>query len=249
MATKITETIERDVYVWNCPECGKEMSSQIERFANQMCVNCTRKADAEKFSVYIKHLVGARIIDVGGEYVSCFAACEVNNIIVATPDGKQLVISGDEYVDGAQLEIEEVVYPIKVDRTIEEVLQNCAKLRGVHGLSWRTLHEFFWFVSMSKWGNRECYTEEEHEVYENFNGRPVGLNVSFDKMLLDEALLFEEYCENEYGAVRNTIEEYDAMFDAIEMIDPDIRKQVKAYHTATKLIKSIDKVLEKLGDE
>ena len=84
------------------------------------------------------------------------------------------------------------------ERTIEEVLQNCAKLRGVHGLSWRTLHDFFWFVSASKWGNRECYTEEEHRVYRNFNGRPIGLNVSFDKMLLDEALLFEEYCENEY---------------------------------------------------
>ena len=147
------------------------------------------------------------------------------------------------------IEIGEVAHPIKVERTIEEVLQHCAKLRGVHGLSWRTLHEFFWFVSASKWGNRECYTDKEHEVYRNFNGRPVGLNVSFDKMLLDMALLFEEYCENEYGAVRNTIEEYDAMFDVIEMIDPDIRKQVRAYHTATELIKSIDRVLEKLGDD
>lgn len=198
MAKKTTETIEREVYVWNCPECGKETKSQIEMYADKPCTDCTRKADAEKFRLHTKYLIGARIIDVDGDYYS--SGDTIDSVVLATTDREQIVISGRAYCESdPSIEIEKVVHPIKTERTIEEVLQNCAKLRGVHGLSWRTLHEFFWFVSASKWGNRECYTEEEHDVYKNFNGRPVGLNVSFDKMLLDEALLFEEYCEGEYG--------------------------------------------------
>jgi hypothetical protein len=198
MAKKTTETIEREVYVWNCPVCGERMWSQCESFADSVCANCVMKADAEKFRLHTKYLIGARIIDVDGDYYS--SGDTIDSVVLATTNGEQIVISGRAYCESdPSIEIGKVEHPIKTERTIEKVLQNCAKLRGVHGLSWRTLHEFFWFVSMSKWGNRECYTEEEHGVYRNFNGRPVGLNVSFDKMLLDEALLFEEYCENEYG--------------------------------------------------
>jgi len=83
-------------------------------------------------------------------------------------------------------------------RTIEDILQHCAKMRGVHGLSWRTMHEFFWFVSACHWGYNESYTDEGHDVYNNYKGR-VGEDVSFDKMLRDWVLLFGEYCEDEYG--------------------------------------------------
>lgn len=202
MAIKTTETVERDVYVWDCPVCGERMWSQCESFADSVCANCVMKADAEKFGEYAKQIIGAKIITVDGSYISSVAMPHpaVDSIVVTAPGGRQFVISGEPFCEGdPELEIDEAAHPIKVERTIEEVLQNCAKLRGVYGLSWRTLHEFFWFVSASKWGSRECYTEEEHDVYKNFNGRPVGMNVSFDKMLLDEALLFEEYCEGEYG--------------------------------------------------
>jgi len=141
----------------------------------------------------VSPLLGARIIDVdivggGGD-----------SVIAKTVDGKQLVISAAYRNNDGALELANVIHPIKTERTIEDVLQHCAELRGVGGLSWRTMHEFFWFVAACKWGNRGDFTTEEYEVYIKFGTRPVGLNASFEKMMLDEALLFEEYCENEYG--------------------------------------------------
>jgi hypothetical protein len=159
-----------------------------------------------EFRDRINYLIGARIIDADGSYYSAASVprCEVDNIIVATTDGRQFVISGMAYYEGdPELEIEEVVHQIKVARTIEDILQNCAKLRGVSGLSWRTMHEFFWFVSSCKWGKCADENEEERAIYEKYNERPVGMRTSFDEMLTEWTLLFEEYCIDEYGEIND----------------------------------------------
>ena len=203
MAIKTTKTIETTIYVGKCPKCGKEKTSAIdEEMADSICADCASKENAENFKKQIGYLIGARIIDVDGSYYSAASVprSEVDSIVVATVDSRQFVISGMAYYEGdPELEIEEVVHPIKVARTIEDILQNCAKLRGVSGLSWRTMHEFFWFVSSCKWGKCADENEEERAIYEKYNRQPIGMRTSFDEMLTEWALLFEEYCTDEYG--------------------------------------------------
>lgn len=117
---KTTETIEREAFVWNCPECGEEIKSRFEMYADKPCADCTRKADAETFRLHTKHLIGARIIDVGGEYYSSFSSPKesIDCIIVSTKEGKQFVIAaGDSYNEGTpELAIDEVVHPSKVEQ-------------------------------------------------------------------------------------------------------------------------------------
>ncbi len=202
MATKTTKTIETIVYVGKCPKCGKEKTSAIEAMADSICGDCIMKENDKKFREQTEHLIGAKIISVDGMYYSSIVIprYDVESIVVLTTDSRQFVITGMAYnEDEHTLEIEEVQPPMKVTRDIKDILQHCAKLRGVSGLSWRTMHEFFWFVSACKWGVGGGHNREEHAIYEEYSGRPVGMRTSFDEMLTEWVLLFEEYCVDEYG--------------------------------------------------
>ena len=54
------------------------------------------------------------------------------------------------------------------------------------------------------------------------------------------------------GADRQRLDEYDAVMDALELVEPGTYKTVKEYHFKMQMIKKIDEIIEKLdacGDE
>lgn len=81
------------------------------------------------------------------------------------------------------------------DIHLEDILRECAELRGVGRMQHRTLHEFDWFISACIWG-RDSESEEERTVYEKFKDRIDFANRK--DALLEWGKLFLEYCEEEY---------------------------------------------------
>ncbi len=83
---------------------------------------------------------------------------------------------------------------------LEEILSECAKLRGVTYTPHRTLREFSWFVSACIFG--EDGTEEEQKIHreygERFNPDENPLLYA-ESALLEWGRLFLEYCREEYG--------------------------------------------------
>ena len=77
---------------------------------------------------------------------------------------------------------------------LEDILMECAQLRGVQRLPHRTVHEFDWFISACIWGDLHG-DENEKEIEDRYGKR---FNPDADNLLLEWARLFREYCREEY---------------------------------------------------
>ncbi|MDD3967105.1 MAG: hypothetical protein PHP63_08690 [Candidatus Marinimicrobia bacterium] len=99
---------------------------------------------------------------------------------------------------------------------LNEILTECAQLRGCYPLMHRTLHEFDWFAScvIFGWTQFEEYTAKEHikkhpeaekamqekkEEYQKIFNKWHGA-VTYDNELIALAKAFREYCHEEYDS-------------------------------------------------
>lgn len=71
---------------------------------------------------------------------------------------------------------------------LEDILYECAMLRGVDNVSHRSLHEFDWFVQECIFGSLKGKYEGKKKELPEWGKRP----------LRNWALLFYEYCLEEY---------------------------------------------------
>ena len=105
---------------------------------------------------------------------------------------------------------------------LNEILIECAKLRGCYPLMHRTLHEFEWFVTVVIWGwsfsdvvrmgedrKSSDYTEQfwidQMKEYERIHNRWNHAYTCSENDLINEARAFLEYCQEEYGEENDTI--------------------------------------------
>lgn len=99
---------------------------------------------------------------------------------------------------------------------LNEILIECAKLRGCYPLMHRTLHQFNWFVGVLIWGwtqyddyrMERCRTHEDfneqfwidqRKEYERIHERWNSAYTCSENDLINEALAFLEYCQEEYN--------------------------------------------------
>lgn len=78
--------------------------------------------------------------------------------------------------------------------TLNDILIECARLRGCYPLMHRTLHEFDWFCSAVIWGKLSD-NEEERMIYETYN----YAFTNNDDELIKLAEAFLDYCRKEYN--------------------------------------------------
>lgn len=100
--------------------------------------------------------------------------------------------------------------------TLNEILIECAKLRGCYPLMHRTLHQFNWFVGVLVFGWTEydkarmvhdsevdgCHDQfwtDMKAEYERIHERWYNAYTCSENDLINEARAFLEYCQEEYG--------------------------------------------------
>lgn len=92
--------------------------------------------------------------------------------------------------------------PIKDDRTIEEMLEECSALRfsGTPMLIHRTLNEFNAFVTRGIWGDSLIYGDEESKKIFSFVSAYGTIPNAKDEQerLREWAKLFVLWCRQEY---------------------------------------------------
>jgi hypothetical protein len=76
------------------------------------------------------------------------------------------------------------------DASLEEILYECASLRGVINVPHRALNEFNWFV-------QECLFGKFQDKY---NSRMKELSPWNGRELKNWGLVFYDYCHEEYGS-------------------------------------------------
>ena len=74
---------------------------------------------------------------------------------------------------------------------LEEILYECAIMRGVQSLQHRTIHEFNWFV-------KECVFGKLKEKYKD---KMSFMNDSRENVMRKWGLLFYDYCYEEYSSI------------------------------------------------
>jgi len=101
---------------------------------------------------------------------------------------------------------------------LNQILIECAKLRGCYPLMHRTLNEFNWFTTVVIFGwtsldqyrmdesiSKGCGTieewQEQKSKYQNLyiKYNDVYVDCEYDQMLIKMAQAFKEYCEEEYA--------------------------------------------------
>lgn len=78
--------------------------------------------------------------------------------------------------------------------TFNDILIECAKLRGCYPFMHRTLDEFNWFCGAVIWG-KLFKDDKEREICVKYN----EYYVHGDSELIVLAKVFLEYCKEEYG--------------------------------------------------
>lgn len=79
---------------------------------------------------------------------------------------------------------------------LEEILADCARLRGVSNLSWRTLHEFNAFVSNVIWDQPNLLNDKIWTKW--INKARTAKVFAGSNQILKVAKFFHEYCKEEY---------------------------------------------------